>query len=113
MIFNGHTQESVDNLDEETYTDIQVMYVDGVIGNKRIIQNIAETNVLIYNYLRGKNQQPYKIADFLGQANAYIFHEPTVEEKKQAAVAQWVALLPESLLRKKGMIHEQRESGNV
>lgn len=112
MIFNGHTSESVDELDEETFTEIQVMYADGVIGNKRLLQGVAETNVLVYNYLRGKNQQPYKISDFLGQANAYLFHEPTVEEQKQAAVSAWVALLPQSLMDKVGM-NVERESGNV
>lgn len=112
MIFNGHTPQSVDDIDEETFSEIQVMYADGIVGNKRLVQSSAETNVLIYNYLRGKNQNPYKISDFLGRANAYIFHEPTVEEQQQAAVSAWVALLPTSLLDKKGMKHG-RESGNV
>ena len=34
MIFNGHTPEMVDDLDEETFAELQVMYADGLLGNK-------------------------------------------------------------------------------
>ena len=100
MIFNGHTSESVDELDEETFTDIQIMYADGILGNKKILQVGAETNLVIYNYLRGKNQKSYETKDFLGQANAYIYYEPSVEEKQAAAVTAWATLLPQKIMER-------------
>ena len=37
MVFNGHTLESVNAIDDITFAEIQTMYADGVIGNQKTI----------------------------------------------------------------------------
>lgn len=54
MVFNGHTEQYVDTLDEELFTEIQVMYADGMLGNKAIFEALAPITSAIFNYFGGK-----------------------------------------------------------
>lgn len=60
MVFNGHTEEYIDEIDEELFAEIQVMYADGLLGNKGIFDALTPITTAIFNYLRGSNSQPYK-----------------------------------------------------
>lgn len=75
MIFNGHTQDTIDALDEATMNDIMVMYADGMLGNKSLIVTLGTLTAGVFNYLRGNNSQPYTLKSILGQTYNYIYQE--------------------------------------
>jgi hypothetical protein len=75
MIFNGHTQDSIAEIDEITMNEMTVMYADGIIGNKAILQNSASLTAGVFNYLRGANTPPYTVKSILGSSYAYIYDD--------------------------------------
>jgi hypothetical protein len=60
MIFNGHTAESVNEIDEETFTELCVMYGDGVIGGHGQFDSIAPLTTQIFNYIRDPKTPPIR-----------------------------------------------------
>lgn len=60
MIFNGHTADSVDQIDEETFADICVMFHDGILGGKGVFDAIAPLTAAVFNYFREKGAAPFK-----------------------------------------------------
>ena len=60
MIFNGHTADSVDQIDEETFADICVMFHDGILGNKGVFDALAPLTAAVFNYFREKGTAPHK-----------------------------------------------------
>lgn len=78
MIFNGHTQDSIAELDEITMNEIMVMYADGIIGNKNILQTYASLTAGVFNYLRNSNSPPYTVKSILGSSYAYIFDDENI-----------------------------------
>ena len=42
MTFNGHTSESIAQIDEVTMRRIQTMYADGVLGNHGILITLGQ-----------------------------------------------------------------------
>jgi hypothetical protein len=60
MVFNGHTRQYVDTIDEELFTEIQVMYADGLLGNKGIFDALTPITTGIYNYLRTQGSATVK-----------------------------------------------------
>lgn len=60
MIFNGHTSDSVDEIDEETLAEIVVMYADGILGGKGIYDALTPITAGIFNYIRPANSSAYK-----------------------------------------------------
>jgi hypothetical protein len=85
MIFNGHTLETIEELDDVTLANIQTMYADGMIGNYGILTQIASLTNGVFNYMRPANSPPYKLANILGSAYDYIY-PPLTEEQQKAAV---------------------------
>jgi len=60
MIFNGHTAESVDHIDEETFAEICVMWHDGLLGGKGVFDAMAPLTATVFNYFREKGAAAYK-----------------------------------------------------
>ena len=85
MIFNGHTLETIQNIDDVTMANIQTMYVDGLVGNYGVLIQIATLTNGVFNYMRTSNSPPYKLANVLGNAYDYIY-PPLPKTSKQAAV---------------------------
>jgi hypothetical protein len=85
MIFNGHTLETISEIDDVTLANIQTMYADGLVGNYGMLTQIATLTNGVFNYMRSPNSQPYKLANILGSAYDYIY-PPASEEQKKAAV---------------------------
>jgi hypothetical protein len=75
MVFNGHTIQDIDALDEATMNDIMVMYADGLIGNKSLLVNQGMLVTGVFNYLRGNNSQPYTLKGVLGSVYDYVYNE--------------------------------------
>jgi hypothetical protein len=85
MIFNGHTIETVAEIDDVTMANIQTMYADGMVGNYGLLSQMATLTNGVFNYMRPANTSPYKLANVLGSAYDYIY-PPLPESTKQAAV---------------------------
>jgi hypothetical protein len=60
MIFNGHTPESIEEIDEETIAEITVMWADGMLGGKGTFDALAPITAGVFNYLRSKDSAAYK-----------------------------------------------------
>jgi hypothetical protein len=85
MIFNGHTHDSLADIDDITMAQIQTMYADGLIGNRGTLEVLGCLTAGVFNYMRQANSRPYKLANILGSAYDYIY-PPTSEQDKKAAV---------------------------
>ena len=71
MVFNGHTTQSINEIDEETFADISVMFSDGILGGKGIFDAIAPLTAGIFNYLRAANTTPHTSADIFPWVTEY------------------------------------------
>jgi hypothetical protein len=85
MVFNGHTPDSIAEIDDITMTNIQTMYADGLIGNYGLLTQIATLTNGVFNYIRPSNSPTYKLANILGSAYDYIY-PPLTEEQKKVSV---------------------------
>lgn len=89
MIFNGHTEEYINSLDEDLFAEIQVMFADGMLGNKGIFDAVAPLTAGVFNYLRAQNSQPYKTTDIFPHIVEYSVnpdYELTDKEKVNEAL---------------------------
>jgi hypothetical protein len=75
MIFNGHTIQNIDALDEATMNEIIVMYADGLLGNKSLLVTQGTLTAGVFNYIRSNSSVPYTLKSILGKAYGYIFND--------------------------------------
>jgi hypothetical protein len=73
MVFNGHTIQDIDALDEHTMNEITVMYADGLVGNRSLLTMQGTLIAGVFNYLRASNSQPYTLKGVLGGAYEYFY----------------------------------------
>ena len=73
MIFNGHTIQDIDALDEATMHELMVMYADGLIGNKSLIVGLGTLTNGVFNYMRPPNSPPYALKSILGNVYSYFY----------------------------------------
>jgi hypothetical protein len=85
MVFNGHTHETLAQIDEVTMSHITTMYADGVVGNFQILTILGQLTAGVFNYMRPANSPDYKLAKILGVAYDYIIPPASPEMQKQAA----------------------------
>ena len=96
MIFNGHTLETLEELDDVTLVNIQTMYADGLLGNYGILTQIASLTNGVFNYMRTANSPPYKLANILGSAYDYIYPPLTAEQQKAAVNDSLLAFMSQA-----------------
>lgn len=82
MIFNGHTHDSIAEIDDITMAQIQTMYADGMIGNRAILETLGSLTAGVFNYMRQANSRPYKLANILTSAYDYIYPPLSEQDKK-------------------------------
>jgi hypothetical protein len=73
MIFNGHTQDSIAELDETTLNEITVMFADGAIGNYGLLQTLGNLTAGVFNYMLAANSQPYELKSILNSVYGYMY----------------------------------------
>ena len=73
MIFNGHTQDSIAELDESTLNEITVMFADGAIGNYGLLQTLGSLTAGVFNYMRAPNSQAYELKSILSSVYGYMY----------------------------------------
>ena len=71
MIFNGHTEQYINSLDEEVFTEIQVMYSDGLLGNRGIYDALTPITTAIFNYIKSPESPTIKANDIFPWINEY------------------------------------------
>ena len=52
------------------------MYADGALGNKSSVIGLGTLTAGVFNYLRAKDSQSYKLKDVLGNVYQYYYNEP-------------------------------------
>ena len=75
MLFNGHTQKTIDEIDESTFLEIMVMYSDGIIGNKKVIDVLGTLVTGVFNYIRAPNSSPYNLKSVINEVYGYLYKE--------------------------------------
>ena len=75
MIFNGHTIQDIDALDEATMSEITIMYADGLIGNRNLIVTLGSLVAGVFNYIRSNNSPSYNLKSVIGSAYGYIYDD--------------------------------------
>lgn len=98
MIFNGHTIQNIDALDEATMNEIIVMYADGALGNKSAIVGLGTLTAGVFNYLKASNSQPYTLKSVLGNVYPYYFDEP--KESASESLLMFMTQAPEFNMEK-------------
>lgn len=78
LIFNGHTQDTINALDEETFNTIATMYADGVLGNHGLLNTSSMLVNGVFNYIRSPNSPPYSLKSILNQAYGYLYPDAEV-----------------------------------
>lgn len=82
MVFNGHTPESIAELDEITMAQIQTMYADGALGSQKTNYLLSVLIAGVFNYMRPSGKAPYEAKDPMGSAYEYMFPPATAEDQK-------------------------------
>jgi hypothetical protein len=96
MIFNGHTLETISELDDVTMANIQTMYADGMIGNYGVLTQLATLTNGVFNYMRTANSSPYKLVNILGSAYDYIYPPLSDDEVKANANNSLLAFMTQA-----------------
>lgn len=96
MIFNGHTLETISEIDDVTLANIQTMYADGIIGNYGVLTQLATLTNGVFNYMRTANSPPYKLANILGSAYDYIYPPLSAEQQKAAVNNSLLAFMSQA-----------------
>ena len=76
-----------DLVDEETFTDVCIMYADGLIGNRGLLETLGSLKGALYNYMRPDNQRAYTLQDMIPRAHEYLY-PPLSDKDKEAKVSQ-------------------------
>ena len=82
MLAHGGNPDAVS---EDDFNNVMVALNDGFIGNKQVLNAIGSLTAGVFNYIRAKNQDAYKLQNIIGSAYDYIYAPQTEQQKKDAA----------------------------
>ena len=85
-----------DATDQEVFTDICIMWADGVIGNRGLLETLGCLTGAVYNYMRSEGQRAYKLEDIIPKSYEYLYPPLTEEEKKRQVNEALVSYLKAS-----------------
>ena len=71
------------SIDETTFREICVMYADGQIGNKSIVETIGNLTAAVYNYMREPSKPAYELKQVIGN-RFYDYLYPPQDNKEVA-----------------------------
>lgn len=97
MIFNGHSSESIEALDEETMADIMVMYGDGILGGRGVYDAMTPITTALFNYIRSSNAPAFKSDNIFPWIVEYQQNpdlEPDEKEKVNNALLVYMSQAP-------------------
>jgi hypothetical protein len=76
-----------DSIDEQTFTDICIMFHDGIIGNLGIIEVLGVLTAGHFNMTLPKDKIPFKLQDIIPQAYNYLY-PPLTKKQEQEQVSK-------------------------
>lgn len=85
MVFNGHREDYIETIDEELFTEIQVMFADGMLGNKGIFDALAPLTAGIFNYLRAEHTPAIKADQVFPWVHEYSVNPDTIPTPEEQA----------------------------
>lgn len=94
LIFNGHTEKSVSEINEEIFTEIQVMYADGMLGNRAVFDAVAPLTAGVFNYIRPEGTPAYKPDQIFPWINLYWQNpdnEPAQDEQVSNSLLGYIS----------------------
>lgn len=97
MIFNGHTADSVDDIDEETFAEITVMWADGMLGTKAVFDALTPITTATFNFMRDKSTPAFiadKIFPWIMDYAKNPDLEPTEQDKINEALLTFLTAAP-------------------
>lgn len=97
MIFNGHTAESIDSIDEETFAEITVMWGDGLLGSRSTFDALTPITTAMFNFMRQPSTAAYspdKIFPWIREYQLNPDLEPTAQEKTSQALLAYMSAAP-------------------
>jgi hypothetical protein len=71
-------------VDEETFTDICIMYNDGLIGNFGLMQVLGTLTAGQFNTMLPKGKQPYKLQHIIPTQYEYLYPPRTEQDKSKS-----------------------------
>jgi len=97
MVFNGHTMAQIDEIDEDVFTDICVMYADGVLGMAGIYESMAPITTGVFNYIRDPKTSAFnadKIFPWVSEYKQNPAFEPTQQDNVNNALLAFMTAAP-------------------
>jgi hypothetical protein len=88
MVANG---TNPDNVDEETFRQVCVMYADGMIGNRVMLETLGNLTAGVYNYMRSNNHKVYTLRDIIGKSYDYLYPPQDNTESVNSALLTFVS----------------------
>lgn len=79
-----------DNLDEETFRQICIMYADGLIGNRAVVETLGSLTGAVYNYMRSQNTPAYKLKSVIGRFYDYLYPPQNTTEEASDSLLQFM-----------------------
>jgi len=71
-----------DNIDEVSFRKICVMYSDGQIGNRSVVETLGSLTTAVYNYMRDSSRPAYTLKDAVG--NRFLDYIYPPQDKTEA-----------------------------
>jgi hypothetical protein len=94
MIYNGHTPDTVDAIDEETFTEICVLFHDGIVGGRGVYDALTPLTTAVFNYIRKPESPAYKSTQIFPWVVEYDEHPDQEYEKAQAGLMAFMSQAP-------------------
>lgn len=83
MIFNGHTAESVDALDEETFAEITVMFADGMLGGRSEFEAVTPLTTAVFNFMRDPSTPVFSADKLFPWIREYSINPDALPNKQE------------------------------
>jgi hypothetical protein len=71
----------LDRISEDDFREICVMYADGQIGNKSVVETMGNLTAAVYNYMRDPNKPAYTLKQIVGD-RFYDYLYPPQDNKQ-------------------------------
>jgi hypothetical protein len=96
MIFNGHKPADIDEIDAETFSEICVMYGDGVLGGKSAWDAITPITTAIFNYLRDPTTPFFKSEQLFPWIKDYDINPDFQPDEEEVVSNQLLVFMSQS-----------------
>ena len=90
MIFNG--ARDIDEIDEETFNEICIMYGEGMLGNRAIFNALAPITAGVFNYLRTPSSPSYTAEKIFPWITEY--DHPELEDQADNSLLLFMSQAP-------------------